>query len=54
MSKNFRTPRTLADCEFTQGHPEVPSYAPITSVGHRVVFAVCLMVLVAWFGGWLQ
>lgn len=52
--KNLRTPRTLADCHFTVGHPTMNPTAEIVidlaSVVLTLAAAALIGVLLAWRG----
>lgn len=45
--KNDRTPRTLADCEFTVGHPTVPRRRAGDSAANLLGLAVILVMMAA-------
>lgn len=44
--KNYRTPRTLADCEFTVGHPSIPRRRPTVWCADTIVGLICAVGLV--------
>lgn len=56
MDTDRRYPRTLEQAfgPHTARRIDEPSHAPTTTLGHRVVSVVCVLILMAFFAGYLS
>lgn len=51
--KNIRTPRTLAECEFTTDYPRVPRNRPPVARSSWVILVMAVSTVSAMFMGWI-